>query len=103
MTLVLLTEQELASLKNQSEYDFTIEDWIALIEHSDVFKKIARKAMFDIQLSIWAWSYIWRETQAYASIEGINQVIKLIDDVKSKIQEYQQDEMRRVEKEILKQ
>lgn len=101
MSIIILTEEELKALQEKSEYDFTLEDALVVIEHWEIFKKLINKASYNIQLDLWKWVYQWRETQAYAAIDWIKKVWTLVDTIKAKIQEYQQTKKDEVAKEIL--
>ena len=66
-------------------------DWEILVEYGDIFKKFLEKTRFSYQISLSEWKAKWQEEKVYNIMEGIDEIIKSIDNVPKAMQKYQDD------------
>ena len=92
MSYIIVDQEWFSFYEQLKPVNLTREEWAIIIEYKEVFKKLLRKQVFNTQIDLMRWTYRWKEEQAYQGMEYLQKVIWEIDNIETKIKEYQEKE-----------
>lgn len=93
--MILISEIELATLKENKGNELTMDDGITLIEHKNVFSKFVKKEIAEYQYQLWSWWFTDRRKTAEDSILALNNLLKRLENIEKAIDQYNEQELKK--------
>lgn len=97
--MILISEIELATLKENKGNELTMEDGIAIIENKQAFTKFVKKEIAEYQYQLWNWWFTDRRKTAEDSIFALNNLLKRLENIEKALDAYnEQEALKKIEK-----
>jgi len=92
MSYIIVDQEWFSFYEQLKPVNLTREEGAIVIEYKEILQKFLRKQVFNTQIDLMRWVYRGKEEQAYQGMEYLQKVILEIDNIETKIKEYQEQE-----------